>query len=121
MWRLTKPELAEALNKCTRLGFAFPAANSGSALARKLPLASNRKFKAAKIYLDSSMDELVGQRRAEGLERGDLLSLLLEIYDTGNEQITPGAVSKTSAANLQVRNELLTFFLAGHDIYPPWL
>ena len=102
-----KPELADALNALHDWARRFLLPIQVARLIEKLPLASNRRFKEARVYLDTSMDELVAQRRAEGLERGDLLSLLLEIY--------PVEGSQTGQGDRQIRTELLTFFLAGHE------
>lgn len=101
-----KPELAGALNALHEWAKRSLLPIQVVRLIEKLPLSSNRRFKEAKIYLDTSMDELVAQRRAEGLQRGDLLSLLLEIYPPETSQTGPDP---------QIRTELLTFFLAGHE------
>ncbi|HEX2909769.1 MAG TPA: cytochrome P450 [Chloroflexia bacterium] len=106
-----QPELGDALNALHTWAARFLLPVPLARLVNKLPLASNRKFKAAKLYLDTTMDALVRQRRAEGLERGDLLSLLLESAETENVQT--GSEGKLSTS--QIREELLTFFLAGHE------
>jgi cytochrome P450 len=69
-----------------------------------------RKFAAAVATLDAIVNRIVAQRRAE-MERGaaprdDLLSMLLEARD---EDSGEGMTDK------QLRDELVTLFLAGHE------
>lgn len=70
-----------------------------------LPIASNRCFKQAIHNLDGLVYRLIAQRRAEGVDRGDLLSMLLAARDEDGQGMTVQ----------QLRDELLTFFLAGHE------
>lgn len=74
---------------------------------RWLPTAWNRRKNAAITVLDSFVWKLVRQRRAEGVDRGDLLSMLLNVVD---EEGDGGGMTDE-----QVRNEVMTLMLAGHD------
>jgi cytochrome P450 len=71
-----------------------------------LPLPRNFRFRQACRDLDAVMYETIAQRRAEGRTDGDdLLSRLLSARDDDGSQMT----------DKQLRDELVTLFLAGHE------
>lgn len=72
-----------------------------------LPLPSTRRFFAARDRLDRTIYRMIAERRASGVDRGDLLSMLLLAVD---EEGDGGAMS-----DRQVRDEALTLLLAGHE------
>lgn len=76
-------------------------------LLEKLPIPSVRRFARARARLDVTIYRLIEEHRASGVDRGDLLSMLLMARDEedGDAQMT----------DLQVRDEALTIFLAGHE------
>jgi cytochrome P450 len=76
-------------------------------LIQKLPLPQLRRFDQAKAKLDAIIYRLVEERRRSGEDRGDLLSMLLLSQDIEGDggQMT----------NEQLRDELMTIFLAGHE------
>jgi cytochrome P450 len=78
-----------------------------SELLEKLPLPHVRRFKRAKERLDSTIYRIIAERRRSGEDRGDLLSMLLSARD---EEGDGGQMS-----DLQVRDEVMTIFLAGHE------
>jgi cytochrome P450 len=65
-----------------------------------------REFQAAVTTLDRIVNRIVAERRASGEIRDDLLSMLLEARD---EESGEGMTDK------QLRDELMTLFLAGHE------
>lgn len=71
------------------------------------PSAYQRRKKWALKTLDDLVWRIVRQRRAEGVDHGDLLSMLLAAVD---EQEGGGGLTDE-----QVRNEACTLLLAGHD------
>jgi cytochrome P450 len=73
----------------------------------KLPLPSMRRFEKARARLDATIYGLIRERRASGVDTGDLLSMLLLAQDEDKDggQMT----------DEQVRDEALTLFLAGHE------
>jgi cytochrome P450 len=73
----------------------------------QLPLPTTRKFERAKQRLDRTVYRIIGEHRAAGQDRGDLLSMLLMAQD---EQGDGGQMT-----DQQVRDEALTIFLAGHE------
>jgi cytochrome P450 len=76
-------------------------------LIQKLPLPQLRRFDTAKAKLDAIIYRLIEERRRSGEDRGDLLSMLLLAQDTEGDG---GAMT-----NEQLRDEVMTIFLAGHE------
>ncbi|HET6890184.1 MAG TPA: cytochrome P450 [Pyrinomonadaceae bacterium] len=76
-------------------------------ILQKLPLPQFRRFDSARAKLDEVIYRLIKDRRDSGKDRGDLLSMLLLAQDVEGDggQMT----------DLQLRDELLTIFLAGHE------
>jgi cytochrome P450 len=72
----------------------------------KLPLPSNFRMNRARQRLDSIIYRIIAEHRASG-DRGDLLSMLLMATDAEGDG--------TGMSDLQLRNEAMTIFLAGHE------
>jgi cytochrome P450 len=72
-----------------------------------LPHADRDDFESAMARLDAVVYRIIKQRRASNADRGDLLSMLLLAEDT------EGGSGKMT--DLQVRDEAMTIFLAGHE------
>lgn len=75
-------------------------------LLEKLPLPQSIRFRRAKAKLDEVIYGFINERRASGEDKGDLLSMLLLSQDEE---------SGSGMSDLQVRDECLTIFLAGHE------
>ena len=73
----------------------------------KLPLPHNRRFLRARAKLDSVIYRIIEERRRTGADAGDLLSMLLLATDEEGD--------RTGMTDRQLRDELLTLFLAGHE------
>ncbi len=73
---------------------------------QKLPLPQSRRFNRARDTLNSVMYGIINERRTSGADTGDLLSMLLQARDEEDG----GTMS-----DLQIRDEALTLFLAGHE------
>lgn len=76
-------------------------------LIQRLPLPQLRRFDAAKSRLDAIIYRLIEERRRRSEDRGDLLSMLLLAQDTEGDG---GAMTDE-----QLRDEVMTIFLAGHE------
>jgi cytochrome P450 len=72
-----------------------------------LPLPHVRRFRKAKERLDATIYRIIEARRRSNEDRGDLLSTLLAARD---EEGDGGQMS-----DVQVRDEVMTLFLAGHE------
>jgi cytochrome P450 len=73
----------------------------------RLPLPVSRRFKRARKRLDATIYDMIARRRASGVDRGDLLSMLLMAQDSEGDG---GGMS-----DLQLRDEAMTLLLAGHE------
>ncbi len=78
-----------------------------SELLEKLPLPPRRRFLRARARLDAVIYRIIEERRREGRDRGDLLSTLLDAVDEEGD--------RTGMTNEQLRDEVMTIFLAGHE------
>lgn len=72
-----------------------------------LPTAANRRFRRAKGILDATVHRIIAERREHGRDLGDLLSMLMKATDDGE-----GGGGMSDA---QLRDEVMTLFLAGHE------
>jgi len=71
----------------------------------RVPLPSTQRFNTGRAYLNGLIEGLIRERRANGVDHGDLLSLLLGARDEDG-----GGLSDS-----EVRDEVLTFILAGQE------
>src|SRR5262249_3904474 len=71
-----------------------------------LPLPGDRAYREALAAIDEAMFRIVRARRASAEERNDLLSLLIRARDDGSED---------GMDDRQLRDQLVTFFFAGHE------
>ncbi|MEP6809296.1 MAG: cytochrome P450 [Chthoniobacterales bacterium] len=71
-----------------------------------LPQADRADFENALGRLDAAVYKIIQERRATGKDHGDLLSMLLLAQDEEDGE---------RMSDLQVRDEAMTIFLAGHE------
>jgi cytochrome P450 len=76
------------------------------AIKRRLLLPPMLRFRKARRTLDEIVLELIAQRRKSGEDRGDALSMLLASRDDETGEGLDDA---------QVRDEVMTLFVAGHE------
>jgi cytochrome P450 len=76
------------------------------ALPERIPTRRNRRFFKAKRTLDEMVFGIINERRRTGEDRGDLLSMLLLTRD---EETGEGMSDR------QLRDEVITLLLAGHE------
>jgi cytochrome P450 len=74
-------------------------------LDNRLPTPTNRRFNANAREIDDIVYRLIAERRSTGADQGDLLSMLLAAQDEDGSQMT----------DRQLRDEVMTLFLAGHE------
>jgi cytochrome P450 len=71
----------------------------------RLPTKTHRHFNKCAKEIDEIVYRIIAERRASGSDQGDLLSMLLAAHDEDGSQMT----------NRQLRDEVMTLFLAGHE------
>ena len=76
-----------------------------------LPIPGLMRFRKARKRLDAVVHRIIEQHRADGVDRGDLLSMLIASRDEDGEQEDEG----TKMSDEQLRDEVLTIFLAGYE------
>jgi cytochrome P450 len=76
------------------------------ALKRSLPFGPMPRFRKAREVLDRIVLALIDERRRSGEDRGDALSMLLTSRDAETGAMLDDA---------QVRDEVMTLFVAGHE------
>ncbi|MEX2275910.1 MAG: cytochrome P450 [Actinomycetota bacterium] len=72
----------------------------------RLPIDANHRRRRAQERLDHAVDVIVAQKRRAGAEGDDLLSVLLRTEDDDDH---------AHMSDEQVRDEVMTLFLAGHE------
>jgi len=80
-------------------------ANMAFVLPDKIPIPKSARLRRSMKHLDNVVYELIRARRAAPKHTGDLLGVLLEAQDEGGGRM----------ADEQLRDEIMTLFLAGHD------
>ncbi len=74
-------------------------------LDNRLPTSTHRSFNRAAREIDEIVYRLIAERRSSGSDEGDLLSMLLAAHDEDGSQMN----------DKQLRDEVMTLFLAGHE------
>jgi cytochrome P450 len=98
-------EIGESLTAIISLFHRFN--NPLAPLIQKLPLPSNLRFRRSRERLDATIYGMIAERRTSGKDRGDLLSMLLLATDTEGDG--------SGMTDRQLRDEVMTIFLAGHE------
>jgi cytochrome P450 len=74
-------------------------------LDNRLPTPAHRRFHALSKRIDHVVYRIISERRASGKNEGDLLSMLLAARDEDGSRMS----------DRQLRDEVMTLFLAGHE------
>ena len=98
---------AHAASQAARtLAEDFGARLTGLRIPFWLPTPRNLKASRAIRRLDTIIHRIIAERRASGEDRGDLLSILLDAQDADDgSRMTPQ----------QLRDEVMTMYMAGHE------
>src|SRR5882762_3806041 len=80
-------------------------ATLGWILNNRLPTPAHLRFHALAKRIDNVVYRIISERRASGEDKGDLLSMLLAARDEDGSQMN----------DRQLRDEVNTLFLAGHE------
>jgi cytochrome P450 len=76
-----------------------------------LPIPGILKFRRSKARLDGVVNRLIAEHKVAGEDKGDLLSMLL----TSRDEQADDTGQHTGMSDEQVRDEVLTIFLAGYE------
>ena len=76
-------------------------------LLLRLPFPAARRFRRGRERLDATIYRMIAERRASGVDNGDLLSMLLLAQDTEGDG--------SGMSDVQLRDEVMTLLLAGHE------
>lgn len=71
------------------------------------PIPGLMRFRKARTRLDAVVNRIIAEHRADAVDRGDLLSMLLRSRDDEDDH--------SGMTDEQVRDEVLTIFLAGYE------
>jgi cytochrome P450 len=74
-------------------------------LRMSLPLPSTRRFNEARRTLDELIFSMISRRRQDPTDRGDVMSMLLITRDEKGQRLS----------DLEIRDEVMTLFMAGHE------
>ena len=80
-------------------------ATLGWILNNRLPTPAHLRFHRLARKIDNVVYRIISERRATGEDKGDLLSMLLAARDEDGSQMS----------DRQLRDEVMTLFLAGHE------
>ncbi len=74
-------------------------------LDNRLPTPAHLRFHRSARQIDDIVYRIIAERRASQRDEGDLLSMMLQVQDEDGSQMT----------DAQLRDEVMTLFLAGHE------
>ena len=105
---------ADVSDKADRVGLALTVAlREGNKAVTRLvaipswiPTPHNRRLADAQKTLDKVVYDMIASRRRDGVEREDLLSMLMDARDEDTGR---------GMSDRQLRDEVMTIFLAGHE------
>ncbi|HEY6330374.1 MAG TPA: cytochrome P450, partial [Blastocatellia bacterium] len=97
-------EIGQALTEILKMFETFSSPLTD--ILDKLPTPANRRVARARERLDETIYQIIDERRSSSEDRGDLLSMMLMAQDEEGG----GGMSDD-----QLRDELMTLFLAGHE------
>ncbi len=80
-----------------------------------VPTPANVRLRRVGRELDEIVYGIIAARRASGEDRGDLLSMLLRAREDEGGEGTPRAERGSGMSDRQLRDEVMTVFLAGHE------
>ena len=80
-----------------------------------LPIPGIVKFRKSKARLDAVVNRLIAEHRKSRIDKGDLLSMLLSSTYEPTEAETTAGKPPERMSDAQVRDEVLTIFLAGYE------
>ena len=80
---------------------------------QRVPLPAMRRLERGREWLDRLIYGMIAERRADGRDRGDLLSMLLSSTEEGEGDGKESGPARMT--DQQLRDECVTIILAGHE------
>jgi cytochrome P450 len=80
-----------------------------------LPIPGIVKFRQSKGRLDTIVNRLIAEHRKSAVDKGDLLSMLLRSTYEPTDEETAAGKQPERMSDSQIRDEVLTIFLAGYE------
>ena len=103
------------------------ATNPFGPLLNRLPLPSNFRFLRSLALVHGTIDRFIREHHESGVDKGDLLSMLMRARDAGGGEVTvdetvgrgrgdgPAPGPGDGMTDKQLRDEVFTLFTAGHE------
>ena len=103
------------------------ATNPFGPLLNRLPLPSNLRFLRSLALVHGTIDRFIREHHESGVDKGDLLSMLMRARDAGGGEVTvdetvgrgrgdgPAPGPGDGMTDKQLRDEVFTLFTAGHE------
>lgn len=88
------------------LGGLFRRVTDPTGLLTRLPTPGNRRYRESADYLRRTINEVIAEYRADGVDRGDLLSMML---------LARGDDGESAMSDRQLHDEVMTFFIGGSN------
>ncbi len=85
------------------------------ALLNRIPTPGNRQYQRAVAGLHNTVTDIIAKAQVDPEDRGDLLSALLTARDTGNPGCPADGSQSERLSSAELRNEVLTFLVAGSE------
>ena len=71
-----------------------------------LPLKKHKRFRSSVSHIENLIQSIIHEKRTSGIYKNDLLSSLMQVKDADTGEVM---------SDKQLRDEILTIFLAGHE------
>uniref|UniRef100_UPI001EF3F5EA cytochrome P450 n=1 Tax=Frankia sp. CIT1 TaxID=2880974 RepID=UPI001EF3F5EA len=85
------------------------------AVLNRIPTPGNRRYQRALAGLHNTVTDIIAKAQANPEDHGDLLSALLASRDTGASECPVGGGQSERLSSAELRNEVLTFLVAGSE------
>jgi cytochrome P450 len=85
------------------------------AVLNRIPTPGNRRYQRALAGLHNTVTDIIAKAEVDSADHGDLLSALLASRDSDNPGCPVGGSQSERLSSTELRNEVLTFLVAGSE------